>query len=224
MNINHHVSDVLLTRYAAGGLGEAWSLAVATHAALCPRCRDAIAAAESVGGALIDDIKPVPMAEHAFNDVMARLDGEEMQSLEQQQCSVPISSAKLSLPEPLRSYVQGEGGQSDKLPWKFLGLGAYHIPITMSDRSATARLLRIPAGRPVPEHGHDGLELTLVLSGAFTDGDSYFAVGDFQEADEKLIHKPHAVAEEECICLAVTNAPLRFSSPIVRLLQPLLKI
>ena len=35
MNINHHVSDVLLTRYATGGLGEAWSLAVATHAALC---------------------------------------------------------------------------------------------------------------------------------------------------------------------------------------------
>ena len=56
MNINHHVSDVLLTRYAAGGLGEAWSLAVATHAALCPLCRDAIAGAESVGGALIDDI------------------------------------------------------------------------------------------------------------------------------------------------------------------------
>jgi len=84
--------------------------------------------------------------------------------------------------------------------------------------------LRIPAGRPVPEHGHGGLELTLVLSGAFMDGEERFGPGDVQEANEDLVHTPHTVAGEDCICLAITDAPLRFSSRIVRMMQPLLNI
>ena len=224
MNIEHHVSDALLMRYAAGGLGEAWSLAIATHAALCPICRDAIAQAEAVGGALVDEIEPAPMAECAFNDIMGLLDAEDAPAPVQKPMKQNVSGGVI-LPEPLRSYVQsGDAIQNADLPWQRLGLGAYHIPIAMSDRSAAARLLRIPAGRPVPEHGHGGLELTLVLSGAFTDGEAHFDAGDIQEADEALTHQPHAVAGEDCICLAVTDAPLRFSSPIVRLMQPLLKI
>lgn len=224
MTLQHHASDALLLRYASGGLSEAWSLAIATHAALCPVCREAIADAEAVGGALVDEIEPAPMAENAFNDIMARLDAEDPQPPATPP-SAPAPVKDVSLPEPLRSYVlSGASPRDGGLPWQRLGLGAYHIPIAMPDRTATARLLRIPAGRPVPEHGHGGLELTLVLSGAFTDGDSEFAVGDLQEADEALVHQPHAVAGEDCICLAVTDAPLRFSSAIVRLMQPLLKI
>lgn len=224
MNIQHHVSDALLMSYAAGALSEAWSLAVATHAALCPQCREGIARAESIGGALVEDIEPAPMAESAFGDLMARLDNNDLMS-EMEQPSRSLSPGMPALPEPLRSYIMGNGaGDGGALPWQRLGLGAYQIPIAMQDQSATARLLRIPAGRPVPEHGHGGLELTLVLSGAFTDGDAHFGPGDMEEADQSMVHQPHAVAGEDCICLAVTDAPLRFTSPVVRLMQPLLKI
>ena len=43
-------------------------------------------------------------------------------------------------------------------------LGAFAIRF-LEDTGTTARLLRIPAGKPVPTHTHRGLELTLVLSG-----------------------------------------------------------
>ena len=64
-----------------------------------------------------------------------------------------------------------------------------------SGPSGTLRLLLIPAGQAVPEHGHRGLELTLVLSGAFSDATGHFQAGDLEVADEALGHTPHATDE-----------------------------
>jgi len=220
MNIQHHIGDSLLVSYASGGLSEAWSLLVATHAALCPTCRDRIADAEAIGGAFIDSLEPEALSPSAFADVLGQLgSGIEIEAAIAEK---PVAMSDRLLPEPLCSYVLD--AQDAVLPWRRLGLGAFHIPIPMQDGTASARLLRIPAGRPVPEHGHGGLELTLVLSGAFTDGEGRFGPGDVEEADESLVHTPHAVPGEDCICLAVTDAPLKFSSRIVRIMQPLLNI
>ncbi len=86
------------------------------------------------------------------------------------------------------------------------------------------RLLRIPAGKPVPEHSHGGRELTLVLAGSFSDETGRFARGDIEDADENLEHQPIADEGEDCICLAVTDAPLKFRSWFVRMVQPVLGI
>ena len=96
--------------------------------------------------------------------------------------------------------------------------------IKTGDGETQVRLLKIPAGKPVPEHGHRGRELTLVLCGAFDDGDTRFARGDVEDADASLEHTPTATTDEDCICLAVTDAPLRFRSWIVRAVQPILGI
>ena len=103
-------------------------------------------------------------------------------------------------------------------------MGARQKIIPTAEKGATARLLRIPAGRPVSVHSHKGLELTLVLCGAFSDSTGHYGVGDFQEANEELQHQPHAAPEGDCICLVVTDAPLRFKSFAARLAQPFLKI
>jgi putative transcriptional regulator len=76
----------------------------------------------------------------------------------------------------------------------------------------------------VPNHGHRGIELTLVLQGAFVDDGGRFARGDIEIADEELDHTPVADDAEDCICLAATDAPLRFSSWVPRLAQPFLRI
>ena len=51
-----------------------------------------------------------------------------------------------------------------------------------------------------------------------------FGVGDLEVADGDLEHTPTAGEEAPCICLAATDAPLRFQSLVPRLLQPLFKI
>ena len=132
-----------------------------------------------------------------------------------------VGSTSFIFPEPLRSYI---GGDLDRVPWRRLGMGVYQCVIPTGDKQSVSRLLRIPTGKPVPSHSHGGLELTLVLCGAFSDETGYYGRGDFQEADETLEHQPHAIAGEDCICLAVTDAPLRFSSLAARMAQPFIGI
>jgi putative transcriptional regulator len=98
------------------------------------------------------------------------------------------------------------------------------LPINTGASRAKARLLYIPASSKVPDHGHRGLELTLVLAGSFYDEGAWFRRGDVEEADATVEHQPVAGPEEACICLAVTDAPLRFRSLIPRLAQPFLGI
>ncbi|MEQ9143045.1 MAG: ChrR family anti-sigma-E factor [Parvibaculaceae bacterium] len=219
MTIRHHISDDLLIAYAAGSLPEAWSLLVATHLALCPDCRHAAEEAEAVGATLLDDLAPADLSDDAFDRLMARLDaGEGEAEAAPARTAAPVPSV---LPEPLKSYV---GGDLHALRWRRLGKGAFHIPIPTRDGEAQARLLKVPAGSPVPMHGHNGEELTLVLAGAFTTHQGAFHRGDVEAADDEIEHMPVAAPGEDCICLAVTDAPLRFKSLAARLVQPFIGI
>jgi len=221
MKIEHHLSEELLLDYATGALGEGWSIPVATHLALCPGCRRQLSAMEAVGGGLLESLSPAAVSGGTLEAVMARLDAEE--TAEQSE-RPPVSRDQVRrpvLPEPLRSYA---GGDAAALKWQRLGPIAHQLLIPTSDEGTAVRLLKIPAGKPVPEHSHCGMELTLVLAGSFSDVTGIYHRGDIQQADEALKHQPHAGPEEDCICLAVTDAPLRFSSLSARLVQPFLKI
>ncbi len=91
-------------------------------------------------------------------------------------------------------------------------------------KGASVRLLHIPAGQAMPDHGHRGMELTLVLQGAFSDGTGRYGRGDLDVETEKTQHTPVAEAGLPCICLSATDAPLRFTGFIPRMLQPLFRI
>jgi putative transcriptional regulator len=214
--IRHHLNDDLLLAYAAGILSEGWSLAVACHLAMCPECRGQLALAEAAGGILIDELEPADGPADSWSRLKARLDAEG--------APAPVlpkaQPAAAVLPEPLRSYL---GGDLADLKWRNLGT-AKQIQIKTGDETTQARLLCIAAGKPVPEHTHGGREITLVLKGRFHDEVDSFGPGDIEDADGDLMHQPVADAEEDCICLAITDAPLKFRSRLVRLVQPILGI
>lgn len=221
MSINYHPEDEFLVAYAAGDLNEAWSLLVATHIALCPMCRSRVGDAEAIGGVLLDDETPSEMAADAFNATLQR-------AMSMDDVSAPPAAAAGApgggvpvLPEPLRGYA---GADIDGLRWRPLGRNARHIPLVSGQDGTVARLLRIPAGKPVPEHGHNGVELTMVLSGSFAANDVHYARGDVETADAEIEHQPVAAPGIDCICLAVTDAPLRFRGVFARMVQPLIGI
>jgi putative transcriptional regulator len=116
----------------------------------------------------------------------------------------------------LADYV---GGGPEKVRWRNVGMGVKQAMIR-TGKNASARLLYIPGGQAVPDHGHRGLELTLVLQGAFRDDSDRFGPGDIEIADEAMQHTPVAEVGQVCICLAATDAPLRFNGLIPRLAQP----
>lgn len=220
MSIKHHPSEAAVLDYVAGALDEAWSLAIATHLALCPDCRRLADKFEAMGGALIDEAPMTDVAPSDLDAVMARLDDDVEAPARPKAAPRPAGRPPV-LPEPLRSYA---GGDIDSLRWRRLGGGAEQLILDIPSSPAVARLLRIPAGRPVPEHSHRGAEMTMVLAGAFSDVTGRYDRGDLQEADETLQHQPHAAPGEDCICLAVTDAPLRFKNIVARIAQPFLRI
>lgn len=219
--ITHHLSDKLLMSYAAGTLPEAFNLVVATHVSMCDDCRARLASFDAVGGAVLETaLAPVAMGNGALAATLERIKSGAAVPKSPDTPARATAGGTEVLPEPLRQYV---GGGLNAVTWRPVG-GGVRQAILPTSRHASARLLHIPAGVAVPDHGHQGLELTLVLQGAFADGSERFARGDIEIADQDLEHTPVAESGLDCICLAATDAPLRFRGLIPRLAQPFLQI
>lgn len=201
--------------YSSGNLPEAFSLVVATHVSLCDECRARLESFDAVGGALIDDGDVADVSEDALEATMALIDEAV---LFQKPRAEPIEAGLF--PAPLRDYV---GGDLDKVKWRSVG-GGVRQSVLETAGGATVRLIAIPGGTAMPDHGHGGTEMTMVLQGAFRDEDDRFARGDVEIANEDLSHTPVAEQGIECICLAATDAPLRFKGLIPRLAQPFIGI
>lgn len=213
--INHHLTDALVLSYATGNLPEAFNLVIATHISLCDECRARLETYETVGGALIDEVAIAAMSEDALDATMAAIE-----ALTADPVLIDVQPRDAVFPAPLRDYV---GGDLDDVTWRPIGAGVRQAVLETS-KAATVRLLSIPGGAAMPDHGHRGMELTLVLKGAFRDEDGRFARGDIEIANEDLHHTPVAEEGEACICLAATDAPLRFRGLLPRLAQPFIGI
>ena len=213
MTIKHHISDSLLMAYSAGQLPEAFNLVVATHLSMCDECRVALGAFDAVGGALVEGGDESAVSDAALDATLAMIAAQK-----------PIADARAKalgiFPAPLADYV---GGDLDAVKWRSLGMGVRQA-ILPTAKGASVRLLLIPAGQAMPDHGHRGMELTLVLQGAFSDGVGRYNRGDVDAETEATQHTPVAEEGLPCICLSATDAPLRFTGFIPRILQPLFRI
>ncbi|MBF9035843.1 transcriptional regulator [Rhodobacterales bacterium HKCCE2091] len=208
--IGHHVPEAMLRDYATGALPYPFELVVATHVSMCDTCRAALGAEEALGGAALDGAGPEDLTPGLRDAVLSRLDDTVI--------APPRPARRGIYPGPLAELI------GDRDPrWRSVGPGVRQS-ILHDDADGSARLLFIPPGEAVPEHGHNGLELTLVLQGSFHDESDSFGVGDLEVADADMVHLPIAGDGLPCICLAATDAPLRFKSLVPRLAQRFFRI
>lgn len=216
MTITHHLDDATVVAYAAGTLGEAHSVVVAAHAAMCPQCRAAIREAEALGGQILQDQDTSAVSDTCRAATLASLDGVI-------HASRPAPRKNLEVPAPLYSLIGGQPLSS--LNWKTKGPGIAKVDLPLSPGSRThLQLLRIAPGKMLPDHGHGGEELTLVLSGSYSDHMGRFGAGDVADLDEETEHAPRVDSDLACICLVATEAPTRFKSFWARLAQPFVGI
>ena len=213
MTPRHHPSDATLLTYAAGSLGEGLSLVVASHLAFCADCRASVAAGEVLGGNLFEALEPEPLAAQAREQVLATIGRTAVLTP-----PVPPPPFDPLLPAPLGRYLKRDLAA---IPWRVLAPGLKHFEVLPRDllRGANLRLLRIAPGRRLPRHSHTGTELTLVLTGSYTDEFGQFARGDVAETDDEILHEPVSDPGEDCICLIATEGRLKFESRIARLFQ-----
>jgi putative transcriptional regulator len=217
VTLNHHLDDATIVAYAAGTLGEAHSVVAAAHIAVCATCRGSARAAESLGGSLLQAQDEDAVSDACRAATLASLDGV-VQKARQEQPSVAAD-----VPLPLSSLL-GHARLSD-LKWKRKAPGIAKVDLPLSPGSRThLQLLKIAPGKTMPEHGHGGEELTLVLKGSYSDHTGRYIKGDVADLDVDVEHEPRVDSDEECICLIATEAPTRFKSIWARLAQPFVGI
>jgi putative transcriptional regulator len=223
----HVIGDELLMDYAAGACGESVALIVASHLTLCPEARQRLAVFEDIGGTLLDEIAPAAMSDDALDTLLDRLDAEEEGGEDEAHRRIDVTTAEASrdgtgadarVPAPLAAYLPD---RLEQLPWKPVMRGLDEVTIDVD--AASVKLLRIKGGMAVPRHTHGGTEMTLVLTGGFADERGHFLRGDVAVTDSDVDHRPVADPGEDCICLTVTDAPLKLTGPLSRFLNPFVR-
>lgn len=217
--IKHHLSDALLMAYSAGALPEAFDLVIATHVSMCDECRARLASFDTLGGSVLEHCAEVAMSDTSLDATLALIAAQDADAVDAEKV-VRNTMVPGVFPQPLQDYV---GGDLDAVTWKPIA-GGVRQAVLPTTKDASVRLLHIPAGKKLPDHGHHGTELTLVLKGAFHDDDEFFARGDVEIADEDMNHTPVAADGEDCICLAAMDARLRFNKLLPRMAQPFIGI
>lgn len=210
MTISHHPDDATLLSCAAGSQPEAFAAVLAAHLSMCPRCAVEAHKLVQIGAVLFDSLAPVPVG--CAPPVITATGGEtEAGSLSR------IKSKVGETHFPLAWLI---GRDLDKVPWRRLGPGIWHCPLKLSEGAkGDLRLFKVAPGQALPEHGHGGAELTLVLRGSYRDEIGCFGAGDVADLDEDVEHRPVADSKEGCVCLMATEAKARFKGLIARLVQ-----
>lgn len=207
----YHPDDMTLMNYAAGSCSIPESLAVAMHLCFCHDCRQHVKNLNHLGGALLETIKPASTDDDAFETLMASLEPHD-HSVPAKAKMEPTPSDKITqhFTNPLLRYLPTSLAD---LPWQLQTkeISKFDLTSLVNVKGFQVALQKISAGAKVPKHTHKGFEYTVILSGGFSDELGVYHEGDFIARDASHKHSPTALQNEDCICLTVLNAPLKFT-------------
>jgi len=201
--IRHHLPDTMLLDHAAGTLPPAVPTLVATHLTLCPTCRGMLAVLEGLAGQMLAGLPPVDGDDEAgLAALLERLDEPEPEPT----VLLPAwnDGGEFLLPAPLRRLT----GPSANLQWRpsAPGIGR-RVALTEELGGIASTLEEVWAGKEVPNHGHRGIEITLVLAGGYTDEQGHYGRGDVQVVGPETVHGLQIDDDgEPCLLLSVRSA------------------
>ncbi len=210
--------DELLQGYAAGWLPPSLRLLAQAHAVMRAPSAAFVGSCEAMGGALLEAEPIAPLGDSALSAVLGKLntdDGAEAVS------GRSVTGDGAPLPSPLGAVV---GGAEHSVPWRFRLPGVReHALSAVSEPGVDAKLIKFQAGRRMPEHGHHGAEITLVLQGSYLDDDRRYAPGDVHFMGEDDEHQPQVDPGQDCVCYTVIFGGIRFKRPVRQFLGYLLQ-
>lgn len=215
----HHPDDILLLDYSAGSLSPPMALAMAVHLSFCRPCREQLKKLNAVGGVLLEEATPATLNESGFDQLMSKIEAQPTVGTEQASQPAVNSAPASGYFNPLSRYLSEP---LDRLAWiqQTREIGKYDLTDKLKVQGFKVALQKIKAGAKVPTHTHKGTEVTIVLQGSFSDELGVYHQGDFVARDPSHKHSPRAMQNEDCICLTVLDAPLKFTGPFMRLLNP----
>jgi putative transcriptional regulator len=200
-----HPAEEFLLDYAAGTTSQAETLLLATHLAYCKVCRQAVHAARTVGGMLLNTLEPARLPPNMLNRTLAAIDADR-----------PV----VAPPPSLSAFLGEQMAQKD---WKHL-LGGFRMRRIPGQGSGRAWLFDAPAGMKLLPHRHVGDEWTVILSGVFHDGDNAYRAGDFAHRDDGEAHQPTIGPEGRCVSLIMVRESPKYTTAAGKLAAPFIKL
>jgi putative transcriptional regulator len=205
MTTTQHLDDSTLMSFAAGSLPAALAVVAAAHLAVCPRCRDEVSMMEMLGGTLLGDLPGASM--------LGQVPAPPV--MERRPSSAPARAAPGEVPAPLARLI---GDNLDAVAWRWVSPGSWLRRVPLAG-AGQLHLYKCASNVTLPEHAHEGSELTMVLRGTQADSTGLYRPGDICDLDESVEHAPVAGADG-CICVVAQDHRVRFRSMIVRLARP----
>jgi putative transcriptional regulator len=216
--VNHHMlDDGWMLDAASGAAPRAVRVLAACQSAIRPDVNSRYNAAETAFGVLLESAPTAALSAGALEAVLDQIDEDPGPP------RVGFGDEDPVLPAVLKREVN----RSVRKQWsRRIGGHSEIVLDSLCEPGVKARLLSIPPGKGAPEHGHEGEEITLVLSGSFHDGRARYGRGDACHAGPELVHTPRVDSEETCICFAVELGDLKPTHPalaaISRILGPIM--
>ncbi|WP_417488197.1 ChrR family anti-sigma-E factor [Maricaulis sp.] len=217
----HVLDDAWYLGYAAGSLAsEAETVLVQSHVELNSDAQARVARLNRIGGVLLDRMPVGEALPFSADDLLEMVEGSDPGAIEEiwagESAAVPAALDGVDLPPTLARYLAGSAA---RVKWEFLGPGLRKRILWRGEDGTRLWLLKAQPGVAIPQHGHSGSELTLVLKGSFWDGDQEYRRGDVEEAHEDVEHDIRIGTGGECICLALTRGKLKFDNPLLTAFQ-----
>ena len=219
MLVSKHPTNEMLMSYAAGALSPGMCLSVSAHLHFCKKCSDRNSELNAVGGDVLEVATPIELSVDALDAVLARLDEEVVVKTAKKRDKSKLPEDEAKLPDFITNLLPEAGAK-----WKMLSPALRVSRIPVGEEQYELALHKIKAGGKVPAHDHKGLEVTVVLQGSFSDGEGVYREGDFLVRQPGEQHRPTASQNDSCICLSVSEAPIRLTGPIKRLMNPLFSV
>jgi putative transcriptional regulator len=208
-----HPYETTLLDYARGALKPGARVVVASHLETCAVCAADVHALEAAAGCLIDGLVPAELQDHALEMILASIE---------RPIPAPAPLAPLAASSLLRDVdAPAALRRADIGPARWMAPGVRVAKLRGVGEGEMAYLLRVAPGMRMPDHGHRGAELTLVLKGSFSDHMGHYRVGDLAEVGEDNEHSPTVGADEDCVCLVAAQGVMRMKEWLPRVLQPL---
>lgn len=216
--ITHHPSAELQFDYSTGTLAAPLALAVASHVALCDVCSAHGSELNPVGGTMSDHVPPVEQSDPASDSGLTVSDIAEAHPM----TSAPIFDAQTIevIPEPLRRYLSHN---LMDIPWNQVSGGIEELRLSVNNPGYRVSLVRLRPGCQIPTHTHTKEELTVILAGGLTDGETRFDRGDFCLVDSTTTHGPLVDPDAGCLALGVLSGPIELTGLMGTLMNPLLR-
>lgn len=218
-----HPEEKLLRGFAEGTLSAGLNVVIAAHVEQCEVCRQQCseqeikATADWLQSTERSNKKDVPVASN-IADIVASItsmpQAKESTIEDNSVSEIHMLDHSVRLPKVLAKIA------SDGLVWSKLAGGINQASVTLDDQTQCEFIYMKP-GSQVPVHKHQGTEVTLVLDGSFSDELGEYRPADFLVRDKTHTHQP--ASDEGCLCFAVLDSPLTFTSGLARLLNPLLR-